>query len=50
MLKHRKKTEYNYVDNAKQRVMIGAMLEKLKDIALFIVVAIVLSWLVLGVM
>ncbi|WP_430816944.1 hypothetical protein [Carboxylicivirga sp. RSCT41] len=50
MSKRRKETEYSYADDAKQRVMMGAIMERLKDIALFIVVTIVLTWLVLGVL
>lgn len=50
MLKRKKETEYSYADNAKQRVMMGVMMERLKDIVLFIVVTIILTWLVLGVL
>jgi hypothetical protein len=50
MYKHRKEAEYSYADNAKQRISTGARMERLKDIVLFIIVAVVLTWLVVGVL
>ena len=50
MLKRKKTLEAAYVDDAKERLMMNAFIDKLKDIGLFIFVAVVLTWLVLGIM
>ncbi len=50
MLRRKKALEDTYIDDAKSRLMMASLVDKLKDIGLFIIVAAVLTWLVLGVL
>jgi hypothetical protein len=49
MSRRRKTHESSYVDNARERFMMTTYMSKLKDIALFLFVTVVLTWLILGV-
>ncbi len=50
MSKQNEPEEPRFVDNSKDRMAMVALMDKVKDIALFILVAAVLTWLVLGVL
>ncbi|WP_439182209.1 hypothetical protein [Carboxylicivirga taeanensis] len=48
MAKQKAPDETRFIDNAKDRMMMVALIDKLKDVALFILVAVVLTLLVIG--
>ncbi len=50
MSKSKEPCEPRFVDNAKDRMMMMAFVDKLKDVLLFILVAVVLTFLVIGVL
>lgn len=50
MSKQNEPNEPRFVDNAKDRMTMVAFMDKVKDVALFIVVTIILTWLVIGVL
>lgn len=49
MSKQKRTQRTIYVDNAKERFMKATYMDKLKDVGLFLLVAGVLTWLILGV-
>jgi hypothetical protein len=50
MSKQNESDEPRFVDNAKDRMATVAFIDRVKDVALFILVAVVLTWLVIGVL
>jgi len=42
--------DFNFVDNARQRIRMRVFIDQVKNIGLFLFVAAVLIWLVLGVL
>ncbi|WP_185969058.1 hypothetical protein [Carboxylicivirga sp. M1479] len=49
MPKNSKAREPQFVDNAKERVLQSVVINRFKDIGLFMLVAIVLTWIVLSI-
>lgn len=50
MFKKNKTVDFEEVDRARERMALHANMEKLKNVGLFLLVTIVLTWLVMGVM